>query len=88
MAQKTFTATRAATQVGRADTLRFWSLSAGGVALIVNFCDGTSATPLWQVQVPINSSASQALAQPALSFPSGLHVELVSGTLNRGCIDI
>jgi hypothetical protein len=88
MALKTFTATRAADAPGKANTLRYWSLSAGGTALVVNFCDGTSATPVFQVQVPINSSASQALANPFIGFPNGLHVELVSGILNRGCIDI
>ena len=88
MALKTFTADRSADLAGKADRLTFWSLSAGAVALVVNFCDGTSSTPLWQVQVAVNASASQAYAHPFLYFPNGLHVEVVSGTLNRGCIDI
>ncbi len=88
MALKTFTATRAADAQGKANRLTFWSLSAGATALVVNFCDGTSSTPLFQVQVAINSSASQAYAHPFLYFPNGVHVELVSGALNRGCIDI
>lgn len=88
MALKTFTATRNADNPGKANFLRFWSLSAGAVALVVRFCDSSSATPLFEVQVPINSSASQSFAHPFAPFPNGLHVEVVSGTLNRGCIDI
>jgi len=43
VALKTFSATRPADQVGKANTLRAFSLSAGGVALVVTFCDGTSS---------------------------------------------
>jgi len=87
MALKTFTADRSPA-AGDGKRLYSWHLSAGAVALVVEFCDGTAATPLIQVQVPINTSASQAYAHDAPTFPAGLHVELVSGTLNRGCIDI
>ena len=85
---KTFTATRAADKPGAANQLRSWHLSAGGTALVVNFCDNTAATPFFQVQVPINSSASESYPQSQPWFPNGLHVEVVSGILNRGCIDI
>lgn len=86
MALKTFTATRAPV-AGDSKQLYAWHLSAGGVALIVNFCDGTSATPLFQIQLPINSSSSQAYPK-AIVFPNGCHVELISGTLNRGAVDL
>lgn len=86
MALKTFTADRAP-QAGDSKFLCSWSLSAGATALVVELCDGTAATPLLQIQVPINTSASQTYDRPLL-FPSGLHVELVSGALNRGCIDL
>lgn len=88
MALKTFTATRPVT-TGDSKRLGSWHLSAGGTALVVNFADGTSATPLFQVQLAINTSASQTYAAPALPvFPNGVHVEVVSGVLNRGCIDL
>lgn len=87
MALKTFTATRAVT-AGDGKRLASWALSAGGVALVVRLCDGTSATPLIELQVPINASASEVYAQQAPVFPNGLHVELISGTLNRGCVDL
>ena len=87
MALKTFTATRAVT-AGDSKRLASWHLSAGGTALVVNFCDKDSGTPLWQVQLAINTSASQAYPQSPPVFPNGLHVELVSGVLNRGCIDL
>lgn len=86
MALKTFTATRPPA-TGDGKTLKNWHLSAAGTALVVRFCDGTSATPLFEVQVPINTSASQAYGV-GIVFPAGLHIELVSGALNRGCIDI
>ena len=88
MALKTFTATRSPA-TGDPKKLCSWYLSAGGTALVVNFCEETSATPVFQVQVPINASASQAHPDH-LSCPSGgrWHVELVSGTLNRGVIDL
>jgi hypothetical protein len=87
MALKTFTATRPVT-AGDSNFLKSWHLSAGAVALVVNLCDGTSATPLIQIQVPINTSASQAYHHPGAPFPKGCHVEVISGTLNRGCIDV
>jgi len=83
---RTFSATRAVT-AGDGKSLASWDLSAGGTALVVNFCSGTSATPLWQVQVPANASASHAYSQPFPVFVNGLHVEVVSGTLNRGLVD-
>jgi hypothetical protein len=87
MALRTFTADRPPI-AGDGKMLRSWHLSAGAVALVVELCDGTAATPLIQIQVPINTSASQAYPHPGPVFPAGLHVELVSGTLNRGAIDI
>lgn len=88
MALKTFTATRAPV-IGDPKKLTNWHLSAGGTALVVRFCEGTSATPIFEVQIPINSSASQAYPDH-LSCPSGgqWHIEVVSGTLNRGSIDL
>lgn len=89
MALKTFTADRAPAN-GDGKYLNSWHLSAGGTALVVELCDGTAATPLIQIQVPINTSASQSYSGMAERpfFPNGLHVEVVSGALNRGCIDI
>lgn len=88
MALKTFTADRPPA-AGDGKFLSSWHLSAGGTALVAEFCDGTAATPLFQVQVPINTSASQSYSKTAEPFfPNGLHVEVVSGVLNRGCIDI
>ena len=88
MALKTFTGTRAPA-AGDTRYLGAWHLSAGGTALVVNFCEETSATPIFQIQLPINSSSSQSYAKP-IRPPSGgrWHVELVSGTLNRGAIDL
>ncbi|MEP6909979.1 MAG: hypothetical protein ABI896_06045 [Actinomycetota bacterium] len=87
MALKTFTASRAPA-AGDGKCLQGWYLSSGGVALVVNFCNGPSAAPTFQVQLPVNSSSSQAYPQPMPVFPNGCHVEVVSGTLNRGAIDI
>lgn len=87
MALKTFTATRAPA-AGDGKRLTSVHLSAGGVACIVNLCDGTSATPIIQIQVPINSSFHYSFNQSAPVFPNSLHVELVSGTFVRGAIDI
>jgi hypothetical protein len=87
VALKTFTADRPPV-AGDGKRLHSWHISAGAVAVIVEFCDGTAATPMFQVQVPINTSASQVYGHAAPVFPAGLHVELISGTLNRGCIDI
>jgi hypothetical protein len=86
MALKTFTATRAP-QLGDGKILRAWHLSAS-VAAIVNFCDGTSATPIFQVQIPNLASASEVYGQAGVVFPNGLHIEIVSGTFTRGAIDI
>jgi hypothetical protein len=63
-----------------------WHLFAS-TAAIVEFCDGTAGTPMFQVQVPAGGSASQSYPKP-INFPRGLHVELVSGTLTRGAIDL
>lgn len=89
MALRTFTDDRAPA-AGDGKYLNSWHLSAGGTALIVRFCDGTSSTPMFEVQVPINTSASQSYGGFAERpfFPNGLHVEVVSGALNRGCIDV
>jgi hypothetical protein len=88
MALKTFTATRPPA-AGDGKRLASWHLSCGATtALIVNFCDGTSATPLFQVQVPVTASASQAYSQPMPIFPNGLHVEVVSGNFTRGAVDL
>jgi hypothetical protein len=86
MAVKTFTATRAP-QAGDSKLLTGWGLSAGGTALVVNFCDGSSATPIFQVQLPVNSSGKQSYFKP-LIFPNKLHVEVVSGMLTRGSVDL
>lgn len=91
MALRTFTGTRAVGAGGAVDGkyLSSWHLSCAGTALVVRLCDGTSATPLIEIQVPINTSASQAYPRGGEPFfPNGLHVEVVSGALNRGCIDI
>ena len=66
-----------------------WSLAAGGTAAVVNFCEESAAAPIFQVQVPANTSASQSYIHP-IKPPSGgrWHVELVSGVLNRGTVDL
>lgn len=87
MAMRTFTATRAVTP-GDGKRLVSWHLSSGGTALVVDFCDGTSSTPIFQVQLPINASASQSYNVPHPNFPNGVHVQVVSGTLVRGAIDV
>jgi hypothetical protein len=89
MAVRTFTATRPPAN-GDSKWLGSWSLSAGGVALVAEFCDGTSSAPMWQVQVPANSSASQSygIGKGRPFFPNGLYVKVVSGTLNRGAVDV
>lgn len=89
MALKTFTDDRAPA-TGDGKYLNSWHFSAGGTACVIRLCDGTSSTPLIEIQVPINTSASQSYGGSGRRpfFPNGLHVELVSGALNRGCIDI
>jgi hypothetical protein len=88
MSVKTFSATRAPV-AGDTRDLTAWHLSAGAVALVVNFCEETSAAPIFQVQVPVNGSASATYLKH-LSTPNGgrWHVEVVSGNLNRGAIDL
>ena len=88
MALKTFTATRPPA-TGDARWLTSWHLSAGGTALVVNFCEEANTAPVFQVQVPINASASQAYHKN-LRTPSGgrWHIEVVSGVLNRGAVDL
>jgi hypothetical protein len=81
----------ASTNYPNARNLTSWHLSAGGVALIVNFrvavaAANNSGAIQFQVQVPVNSSASQSYNRP-LGFSNGLYVEVVSGTLNAGLID-
>jgi len=88
MALKTFTATRAADVPGRSNQLRSWSVSQGTGAQTIRFCDGTTATPLFEVQLPATSSASQSYSNPYPVFPNGLAVEVVGTGFNRGCIDI
>lgn len=87
MALRTFTADRPP-DAGDGGGISSWHLSAGGVALVVEFCEGAAGTPIFQVQVPINTSASQSYHKP-IRCPSGgeWHIEVVSGTLNRGAID-
>jgi hypothetical protein len=83
---RTFTATRAP-QAGDTKRLASYSLSAGATPLVVNFCNGSAAAPIFQVQVPALGSKSVGFDQPSLPvFVNGLHVEVVSGTLNRGAI--
>jgi hypothetical protein len=84
---RTFTATRAP-QTGDTKRLASWFLSAGGTAEVMNFCSGTSATPLFQVQIPANASASQVYSNACPVFVNGLHLELVSGVLNKGVVDL
>lgn len=89
MALKSFTASRAPATSDAGRGLASWHLSAGGTALIVNFCEEVSGDPQFQVQVPINTSASQSYAKPLRCEQGGRwHVEIVSGALNRGAIDI
>lgn len=85
MALKTFTGDRPS-QAGDSKLLRGWHLSASATA-VVDFCNGAAGTPIFQVQVPASTSASQSYSRP-LCFPNGLHVKLVSGTLIRGAVDI
>ena len=88
MALKTFTATRAPV-AGDTRKLTSWHLSAAATAIVVNFCENTSATVIFQVQVPLNTSASQAYIHPLRPPSGGLwHIELVSGALNFGAVDL
>lgn len=86
MALKTFTNDRAPA-VGDGKRLASVHLAATAAA-VVELCDGTAATPLIQFQIPINTSKEVVYSQPMPVFPNGLHVELVSGTLGRGCVDL
>jgi hypothetical protein len=86
LAVKTFTGDRPFNPVTDGKFLRSWHLSASATA-VVEFCNGSAGAPMFQVQLPAGSSASQAYHKP-LCFPLGLHVELVSGTLVRGAIDL
>jgi hypothetical protein len=86
MAEKTFTATRSVT-AGDGKRLASWCLSQGTGAQIVRFCNGTAAAPLIEIQVPANSSTSQAYPTP-LFFPLGLHCEVVNANLVRGAVDL
>lgn len=89
MALKTFSATRAADAVGKANTLRFWHIAALTAPCAVDFCNGTSATPIFRVHLTTAlTSASETFPQPGISFPNGLHIELITGTLNSSAIDI
>jgi hypothetical protein len=85
---KTFVATRAP-QAGDTNSLKSWQISGGGTALVVNFCEESAANPIFQVQVAINAYAAQDYSKP-ISPPNGgrWHIEVVSGTLNRACIDL
>jgi hypothetical protein len=81
----------ASTDFPKTRSLQSWHLSAGGTALVVNFRASTAAADatgaiLFQVQVPINSSASQSYFRP-LGFSGGLYVQVLSGVLNAGLID-
>jgi hypothetical protein len=86
--QPSFTAS---TNFANARNLTAWHLSAGATALVVNFRAAVAAANntgaiQFQVQVPINSSASQSYNRP-LGFSNGLYVEVVSGVLNAGSVD-
>jgi len=81
----TFTADRPVV-AGEGHKLASWHLSAS-TATIVEFCNGDASAPMFQVQVPVTGSASQAYPKP-LHFPRGLHVEIVSGGFTRGAIDL
>jgi hypothetical protein len=86
VSMKSFTATRPVA-AGDGRRLASWSLSAGAVALKVQFCNGTAAAPMFEIQVPVNASSSMSYPSPPV-FPLGCHLELISGTLNRGEIDV
>jgi hypothetical protein len=90
VAQRTFTATRPPA-AGDGRWLASWELAQGAAALVANFCEETSAAPIFQIQLPANASASQAYAKP-IRCPNGgrWHVELVSGGASfvRGGLDL
>src|SRR6266542_3230389 len=69
MALKTFTATRAPA-VGDGKWLKSWHLSQGiTTALVANFCEDSAANPIFQVQLPINSSLSPSYATGGDTIP-------------------
>jgi hypothetical protein len=73
--------------VGRGQRLASWHLSAGAAAL-VNFRRGSVSGPIqFQVQLPLNTSASQAYPSPLYFGPEGLFVEC-SVAINAGCVDV
>ena len=87
MSVKTVTATRSPA-AGAERAIKSWHLSAS-TAAVVNCCQESSATRIFQVQVPANSSASQAYYKPIRTPGNGRwHIEVVSGALNRGAVDL
>lgn len=86
MALRTFTGNRNADTVGKANTLRAWQLASTAGAT-VDFCDGTSATPIFTVILPANSSSGQAYPQPGITFPNGLAINVTAGSITRGAVD-
>lgn len=72
--------------VGQGKRLASWHISAGA-ASIVRFRRGSLAgAVIFEVQVPLNTSASQSYASP-LYVTEGIFVE-VTVALNAGCVDI
>lgn len=75
--------------VGKGKRLASWHFSAAGTAIVANFRNGGAAGPIqWQVQIPINASASQAYSNPAPLFTNSLYVEIVSGAVNAANVDL
>jgi hypothetical protein len=84
------TATASFSAKGRGKRLQSWHISQGTGAQIVNFRHATAADDntgavVFQVQVPANTSASQAYPDP-IYVPEGFYVEVVNTGLNYATI--
>jgi hypothetical protein len=86
LAVKTFTGDRPPT-ANDGKFLRAWHLSQGAGAQTIQFCNGVVGSPIFEVQLPANTSASQIYHHP-ICFPNGLHVEVVATGFIRGGIDL
>lgn len=77
------------TGIGKGKRVISWHFSNVTAAAVINLRDGSaSATRYIQIQLPINSFASQAYGQQAAPlFPNGVFVEIVSGTI-VGSVDL
>lgn len=68
--------------------LASWHLSNGATAAVtVNFQDADSGALLFQVQLPVSASSSQAYPNP-LYTKGGWNIVVTGGPLNAGALDL